>query len=77
MNRKLTAEECFAKAEAYMSCADHLDLEWTEDPLERKAGELLQRTLRGREGHWRRIGRQRMAPGIDATSRPPHDLETQ
>lgn len=59
---KRTAEECFATAEAYESCADHLELEWTDDPLERKAGEQLQGELRDRAEHWRQIGRQKRTP---------------
>lgn len=32
--------------EACMECADHLDLEWTDDHLERKAGNVLSAKLR-------------------------------
>jgi len=64
VNRKLTAKECFAKAEAYKSCADHLELEWTDDPLERKFGDVLQKTMRDRENYWRQLGRQRMTSNI-------------
>lgn len=52
-----TADEYFAKAEAYDECAGHLDMSWTDDPLERTAGERLQKTLRARAAHWRKVGR--------------------
>jgi hypothetical protein len=63
---KRTAEECFAKAEAYDECAGHLDQSWTDDPLERKAGEKLQTMLRARAEHWRKMGRQVAAPNDGA-----------
>ena len=59
MSRSYTPEECFAKAEAYQSCADHMELYWTDNPLERKAGELLSKALYARVEHWRNIGRMR------------------
>ena len=59
MNRKRTADECFAKAEAYEECAEHLGMEWADSLLERDAGNELAKTLRNRAEHWRKIGQQR------------------
>jgi hypothetical protein len=59
MSQKLTAEECFAKAQAYEECADHLDLDWSENELELKAGDRLKVTLRIRCNKWRKLGRDR------------------
>lgn len=62
MNRKLTAEECFARAEAYEECADHLALDWTNDPVERQAGERVEAALRILVKKWRALGQQRTRP---------------
>lgn len=62
MNRQLTAEECFAKAQAYEECAEHLGLEWTDDVLERNAGDAIARSLTKRAKHWRKIGQNRAEP---------------
>ena len=59
MNRKLTAEECCAKAEAYEECAEHLAMDWTGDPMERRAGQQVEKTLRIRAEKWRKLGRKR------------------
>ena len=59
MNRKLTSDECFAKAEAYEECAFHLGMEWTSDDLERKMGNKIAKTLHARANKWRKIGRKR------------------
>ena len=64
MNRKRTAEECFAKAEAYLSCAGHMELNWTDDQLERKAGDQLQKTFYARVEHWRNLGKKRKLPNV-------------
>lgn len=53
----LTADKCFALAAAFESCADHLELNWTDDPLEREAGMLVMRSLYAQAAHWRKIGR--------------------
>lgn len=60
MNRKLTPEECFAKAEAYQECADHIGMHWTDDPLEIKFGKQLELNFRKRYQKWHSIGRKRM-----------------
>jgi hypothetical protein len=37
----MNAEQCRARAEAYESCAGHLELDWTDDPAERYQGDRL------------------------------------
>ena len=59
MNRKLTAEECFAKAEAYEECAEHLAMDWTDDSMERRAGQQVEKILRIRAKKWWKLGRKR------------------
>jgi len=70
MNRKLTAAECFAKAEVFEECAVHLELAWTDDPLERKAGDRFQSALRVRVERWRKLGRQRMTHNVELRPQP-------
>ncbi len=43
MAGKLTPEQCRARASAYEEVAGHLELAWTDDPLERKEGDRLTR----------------------------------
>lgn len=43
---RLTQERLFARALAYEEAADHLELEWTDDPLERAEGKRLTLLLR-------------------------------
>lgn len=62
MKRKLTADECFARAEAFEECAEHLTMAWTDNPMERKAGEIVEKSLRIRVKKWRKLGRQRAVP---------------
>jgi hypothetical protein len=38
---KLTGHDLLARAEALEECAGHLELEWTDDPLERAEGMKL------------------------------------
>lgn len=49
---KLTREICEARAQALEECADHLDLEWTDDPVERQAGAWLGAKLRAEAERW-------------------------
>lgn len=60
MNKKLKSEECFARAEAYEECAEHLTLAWTHDPVEREAGRMVEKALRIRVEKWRALGRKRL-----------------
>jgi hypothetical protein len=64
VKRKLTADECFARAEAYEECADHLALEWTADPVEKQAGEKVESALRIKVKKWRALGQQRTRPNV-------------
>jgi hypothetical protein len=41
MAAKLTPAQLRARAVAYEEAADHLELNWTEDPLEREEGDRL------------------------------------
>jgi hypothetical protein len=38
---KLTAQQWLDRAEAWLSCADHLQLDWTDDPGERDQGKAI------------------------------------
>jgi hypothetical protein len=60
VNKKLKSVECFARAEAYEECAEHLTLSWTDDPVEREAGEIVEKALRMRVEKWRALGRKRL-----------------
>lgn len=60
MNKPLTAEECFARAEVYEDCADNLTVMWTDDPVIVKAGRQVEATLRVRARKWRAKGRKRV-----------------
>lgn len=42
----MTIEEYEARAEAFTECANHLELAWTDEPLERKAGDELVKEFR-------------------------------
>jgi hypothetical protein len=44
--KRLTRERLLARALAYEESADHLELEWTDDPLEREEGDRLALLLR-------------------------------
>ncbi len=46
MATKLTPTQLRARAMAYEEAADHLELEWTDDALEREEGDRLTRQLR-------------------------------
>ena len=59
MSKKLTSHECFARAEAYNECADHLEMEWTDDPLEREEGVKLITAFMERAAYWRSEGQKR------------------
>lgn len=43
--KKLTPERLRARANAYEEAAGHLELNWTDDPLEREEGDRLTRLL--------------------------------
>jgi hypothetical protein len=76
MKRKLTAEECFARAEAYEECADHMALGWTDDPMEKQAGERVEVSLRIRVKKWRALGQQRTRPNVKVRRGPAAESET-
>ncbi|MBS3912745.1 MAG: hypothetical protein KGZ70_13140 [Hydrogenophaga sp.] len=46
MAKKLTPERLRARANAYEEAAEHLELEWTEEPNERSEGDALIRAFR-------------------------------
>lgn len=52
---KLTADQWRARAEAWESAAGHLELDWTDDPVEREQGKVVARMcrLRCEESHRR------------------------
>lgn len=49
---KLTREVCEARAQALDECAEHLGLEWTDDPVERDAAIWLAAKLRAEADRW-------------------------
>lgn len=53
MSARLTVAQCEARAEAYREAADHLELNWTDDPLEYDEGARISRRLRSEETRWR------------------------
>ena len=57
---KLTAEECFAKAEVYDQCAEFLHSEWTDDETEWILGKKISDGFRKMSIKWTRKGHQRM-----------------
>ena len=52
---KLTHEECLAMAEAYESAAGHLELMWTDDPVERQQGDALSKRFHAQAKRYLRI----------------------
>lgn len=50
---KLTTAQCTARAEALEECADHLELNWTDDPVEREQGKIVGDQLRAQAKNWR------------------------
>jgi len=54
MSAKLTYEQCCARAEAYMSCSDHLDLDWCDSNhmIERQEGNKLSGKFRNEAHKW-------------------------
>lgn len=59
MSKKLTTQQCFARSEAYQECADHLEMEWTDDPIEREEGVKLIEAFCERAAYWRSEGQKR------------------
>lgn len=45
MPKKLTPERLRSRANAYEEAAGHLELTWTDDPMERDEGDRLTRLL--------------------------------
>jgi hypothetical protein len=58
-NTLLSPDQCYAKAEALRECAEHLHLDWTDDHLERCAGEKLSDSLMKRSKRWFLLGDKR------------------
>jgi hypothetical protein len=50
--RKLTREVCLARSEAYREAAEHLLLNWTDDPLEMKEAEKISAKLMRESDRW-------------------------
>lgn len=42
----LTVEQLEARSAAYDECVDHLNSDWTQDPIEKQAGKVLSNYLR-------------------------------
>lgn len=55
-NKKLTSEECFAKAAVYNEAANRLGSDWTDDPLQKEMGLKVRQTLLFRGQKWKRRG---------------------
>lgn len=71
MTDRLTGEQCLAKALVFEECADHLELHWTDDPLEYKMGIVFAKKLHKRAAHWKQLARLRDKEDLttDATQR--------
>jgi hypothetical protein len=59
MSRPLTPAICTARAQAYESCAEHLGLDWTDDPLERAESAYVEKHLRREIERWERAAQER------------------
>lgn len=46
MPKRMTKEQWAARAEALEEAAGHLELDWTEDPIEREQGDIVTAMLR-------------------------------
>lgn len=46
MAKALTSEQLFARFQAFDEAADHLQLDWTDDPLEREQGKIVSQQIR-------------------------------
>ena len=55
MRSKLCAATLTARAEAYQEAAEHLELDWTSDPLEREQGKRLTSQCWAESQKWRRL----------------------
>ena len=66
MSAKLTPARLRARANAYEEAAGHLELAWTDDPLEREEGDRLTRLLQEQCARFRAIAnaRESNAPRI-------------
>lgn len=60
MTKPLTAEDYLARAEACQEAAEHLAMEWTNDPRERIAGEYIARKLLQQSIAWQRRVRKEL-----------------
>lgn len=56
---KLTPAQLRARATAYEEAAGHLELAWTEDPMERDEGDRLGRLLQAQCTRYRVIAMER------------------
>ena len=64
----LNPQQLHARAEALEECAEHLGLDWTEDPTERAEGNQLADRLRSEARMWRdRAQRMTSWPGEDVS----------
>lgn len=59
----MTANDHEARAAAYDSCADHLELNWTDDPLERAHGNVISDRFRKRSAYHLAIASQLRGAG--------------
>lgn len=46
MAKALTSEQLFARFQAFDEAAEHLQLDWTDDPLEREQGKIASEQIR-------------------------------
>jgi len=59
MAAKLTPTQLRARANAYEEAAGHLELAWTDDPVEREEGDRLTRLLQAECAKFRAIANAR------------------
>lgn len=53
MGKNLNAEQRRARAECYEEAAQHLELAWTDDPVEREQSHAVIRSLNAIAARWR------------------------
>lgn len=46
MAKRMTSEDWFARFQAFDEAAEHLQLDWSDDPLEREQGKIASQQIR-------------------------------
>jgi len=59
MKPKLTHAQCLARFQALDEAAEHLDREWTDDPLERSEGYKMRDWIKAEAKRWLNMADER------------------